>query len=103
MSIYDTRIMSTLGIYISAVGTTFVTNLLYIYLGNYQLRIKSKTFTFSKKLTVFLNNGISSVDHILSAFAKSTTTVNIARNHTCTLLSQQSLKIVVLTDKLITG
>ena len=56
-----------------------------------------------KAEAVLISNGISTVDHILSAFAKSTTTVNIARNHTCTLLSQQSLKIVVLTDKLITG
>ena len=86
-----------------SICSSFCSKAFYIDLCSLQVGIHRKTLAFCQQLPVLIDNGISTIDHVLCALTESTSTVNIAGYGTGTLLRQQTLKIGMFANKLVTG
>ena len=91
----------TLRINIGGIGASLRTKFLHIYLSHNHLRFDTETFTFTKQLSILIDKSIAAIDNILRTLTKATRTIHIARDGTSTLLSQQTLQVIVLTNQLI--
>jgi hypothetical protein len=96
-------VSTSLGIDKRSVLTTLSTELLDIYLTHTDLWLEGEALALDKEFSILEDHRISTIYHILSRLSETTAGINISANGTCTLLSQQTTQIIVLTDELVAG